>query len=100
MTMPASRFVRLSAPDHDGGAVPQGGPPVHETLITAGRVAAHHADSLELVHDPRDGEQRGLGTEGAASEIHTDAGAPDPHALPGAGLGHGPRAVGQARDLV
>src|SRR5207249_12063629 len=23
MTMPASRFVRLSAPDHDGGAVPQ-----------------------------------------------------------------------------
>src|SRR2546426_7059458 len=87
MTMPASRLVRLPSPDHDGGAVPQRGLPVHEALIAAGRVAAHHADGLELVDDLRDGEQCRHGTEGEASEIHVDAGEHDPHALVGEGVG-------------
>src|SRR5207247_10610407 len=53
MTMSAPRLVRLPSPDHDGGAVPQRGLPVHEALIAARGVAAHHADGLELVDDLR-----------------------------------------------
>src|SRR2546426_5509355 len=33
MAVPAPRFVRLAAPDHDGGAFPDRRPSVHETLV-------------------------------------------------------------------
>src|ERR1041384_7039241 len=59
VAMPAPRLVRLPASHHDRRAFPEGRPSVHETLVAARRAAAHHADSLELVDDLGDREQRG-----------------------------------------
>src|SRR2546426_7587951 len=74
MTMPAPGFVRLPAADHDRGAVPHRRLAVDETLVAARGTAAHDADGLQLVHDLRDGEERGHGAEREAAEVHVDAG--------------------------
>src|SRR3989442_4351102 len=100
MTMRAPRLVRPPAADHDGGALPRGGPAVDETLVAARRPAANYTDRLKLVDDLGDGEERGHRTERQAAEIHVDPRQHDSNAAVGEPGCGGHDAVIPGMDLV
>src|SRR5207244_11882505 len=70
------------------------------TLVAAAGTAEHDEDGLQLVHELRDGEERGHGAEREAAEVHVDAGEHDAHAAVGERVGHGHDPVVEELHLV
>src|SRR5215207_5531220 len=74
VTAPAPRLVALVSADHDRRRVVARGTAVDQSLVAARRVAAHHADRVELVHHLGHREELRHAAEWLAAEVGVGAG--------------------------
>ena len=88
MMLPAARFVQLGGADDHHRVVIAGRLAIDQALGAAGRLAAHHADGVQLVHHLRLCHQHRHRPEGLAAEIGVQAGHDHAHPAVGQALRH------------
>jgi len=80
VVFPTPRFIHFTRADQDDWIAVMRRLPVDQPLGAARRRAAHHADSLQLVHGLGKRQQARHRSEWLAAEIHVQAGGDHPDA--------------------